>query len=309
MQKRKDSISNINRGMNKLIFNTLVKIEQSKIMKSIPDKLFISLLYFFRMHRPMKWKNPQTYNEKLNWMKLYDRHPEYVSLVDKYEVKQFVKEKLGIEYSFPTLGIWESFDQIDFNTLPNEFVLKCTHDSGGIKIIKDKNSINKKELRDFFKIRLNRNYYYNGREWYYKNIKPRIIAEPLMKDESNVELKDYKIFCFDGEPKIIEVDFDRYTHHHRNLYSLEWELINAEIRYPSLPCKVIEKPIVLNEMIRISRLLSSGMKHVRVDLYVIEKNIYVGEMTFFHENGCGKFRPKEYGLVMGSYINLNNIEK
>ncbi len=288
--------------MKKAVYKALVRIEQSRLAKAIPDKLYVSIEYFFRTHRLMKWKKPKTYNEKLNWLKIYNRNPDYCRLVDKQEMKGYVDTLLGPGHTIPTIGIYNKFDDIDFDKLPEQFVLKCTHDSGGIKICRNRINVDLAEYRAFFDERLARNYYYHGRQWYYKGVKPRIIAEPLLVDESQTELKDYKVFCFDGIPKFIEVDFDRQTQHHRNLYTTKWEYIDAEIRYPSERERKIEKPMALDKMLDISQRLSAGIKHVRVDMYVVNEEVLVGELTFFHENGYGQFRPYEFGITVGKYI-------
>ena len=290
--------------MNKWVFKALVMAEQSQLVRSIPDKTYISFEYFLKTHRVMNWRNPTTYNEKLNWLKVYDRNSEYSALVDKYEFKRYVTLKLGEGYTFPTLGVWNRFEEVDLNSLPNSFVLKCTHDSGGIWIVKDKNQLDVASCAEFFNVRLSRNYYYHGRQWIYKDINPRIIAEPYMTDESGVELKDYKFFCFDGEPRIIFVDYDRQIHHHRNVYSIDWNLMDVETKYLPAPGRNIPKPDELDKMIAVSRKLSAGMRHVRVDMYVVNGNIYVGELTFFHGNGCSKFKPAEFAVTLGDYINL-----
>ncbi len=279
-------------------------INHRKICRFFPDKLFVKLKYKLTTGKKLNLKNPQTYNEKLQWMKLYHRKPEYTKMVDKYEVKKYVADKLGEECIIPTLGVWESFDEIDFDILPEQFVLKCTHDSGGIVICKDKSKLDMEKARFKIERSMKRNYFYYGREWPYKNVKPRIIAEQYMVDESGYELKDYKIFCFGGKVKIIEIDFDRFTSHKRNLYSRDWELLDMEIIYPSDPSKAFEKPQNLDEMIKAAELLSADIPAVRVDFYNINNKMYFGEITFFHECGLGKITPEEWNYKMGSWITL-----
>jgi hypothetical protein len=249
-------------------------------------------------------KEPKTFNEKIQWLKLHDRRQEYTQLVDKYEVKKIVAEKIGEQYIIPTLGVWNHFDEINFDALPNQFVLKCTHDSGSIVIVKDKAQLNKAEARKILEEGLGRNYYYSGREWPYKNVKPRIIAEKYMIDESGIELKDYKVFNFDGVPKFIQVDFGRFTEHKRNLYTLDWEYIDAAIKFPNDREEIIEKPEKLEEMLFLSKKLSYGMPHVRTDFYSINDRIYFGELTFYHGSGFEKFTPDRFGEVVGSYLKL-----
>lgn len=268
------------------------------------DKSYLKLLYWDKFGKKLNLDNPKLFNEKLQWLKLYDRNPSYTQIVDKYEVKKIVSEKIGEQYVIPTLGVWEKFDQIDFDTLPKQFVLKCTHDSGGIVIVKDKTSFDKKNAKDKIESCLNRNYYYPGREWPYKRVKPRIIAEPYLTDESNVELKDYKIFVFGGVPKFIQVDFDRFTDHKRNLYSTDWTFINAEIQYKSCEERIIPKPEKLEEMLELSAKLSEGMCHARIDFYYINDRILFGEITLYHGSGLETIKPSSFEKEISSYIQL-----
>lgn len=290
--------------MNKLIYRTLVALEQSWLFRCIPDKLYIDINYFYRRKKFINWKNPTTYNEKVNFLKLYERKEEFIPLSDKQASKEWVSQKIGEKYVFPTIGIWNSFDEVDFDALPEKFVLKCTHDSGGLIFCEDKSKLDMKELRDFFGWHMKRNYYWHGRQWAYKGVKPRIIAEPLMVDESGTQLKDYKIFCFDGVPKMIQVDYDRHTDHHRNLYTPDWEFIPASVNYPCDPNHQIPKPAVLEEMLQLAGILSEGIRHVRVDFYIINDRIYFGETTFYPANGCASYDPESFGVEMGSWLRL-----
>lgn len=274
-----------------------------KYGKRMNDKLYIKILYFLKFDRFLNLKNPQTYNEKLQWLKLYDKHTEYTKLVDKITVKNIVSKIIGEEYIIPTIGIWDKFDDIDFSTLPNQFVLKCNHDSGGLIICKDKKDLNLQKTKAKINKSLKRNFFYICREYPYKNICPQILAEPYLTDESH-ELKDYKIFCFDGIPQFIEVDFDRFTKHKRNIYSTNWELQDFEIQYPSNKEKHIEKPKCLQKMLDISAKISQGMPHARIDLYLIDNHIYFGEITFFHEGGFGCFKPYIWDKKFGNLLKL-----
>jgi hypothetical protein len=202
----------------------------------IPDKLYLKVLFRLRIKEKLDLKSPKTFNEKIQWLKLYDRKPEYTQRVDKYEVRKYIADKTGEEYLIPLLGVWDRFEDIDFNNFPDQFVLKCTHDSGGVIICKNKNMFNIEEVKKKMRHFVRRNYYYGSKEWPYKDIKPRIIAEKYMVDESGTELKDYKIQCFNGEPKIIQVDFDRFTDNHkRNFYSANWEYQPFSLLYPTYP--------------------------------------------------------------------------
>ena len=189
----------------------------------IPDALYLKLRYWKVFHKPLNLKNPQTFNEKLQWLKLYDRKPEYTCMVDKYKAKQYVAERIGQEYIIPTLGVWDSFDEIDFDALPDQFVLKCTHDSGGLVICQDKKTLDKEAARRRITASLQRNYFWANREWPYKNVKPRIIAEVYMQDTVTAELRDYKFFCFNGTAKLLFIATDRQTEGKRqSLISSTW---------------------------------------------------------------------------------------
>jgi len=275
-----------------------------RIFRIIPDKMFLMIKYKLIMNRKLNLKNPITFNEKLQWLKLYDRKPEYIQMVDKYEVRKYIKDTIGEEYLIPLIGVYNKFEDIDLSKLPNQFVLKCTHDSGGVVICRDKSNLDIETVKKKINNCLKRNYYYHGREWPYKNIKPRIICEKYMVDESGYELKDYKFFCFNGEPRLIQVDFGRYTNHQRNLYSINWEFIDAVIKYPNDPNKLISRPKKLEEMLKLARVLSKGIPHVRVDFYYINGNIYFGEMTFYHGSGFEKFSPEKLEIEMGNWISL-----
>lgn len=274
------------------------------MLKHMPDLLYLKLLYRGYMDKKLNLDSPKTFNEKLQWLKLYDRNPLYTHLVDKYEVKKHISDVLDKEYLIPLLGVYNDFDEIDFNKLPNEFVLKCTHDSGGLVICKDKSNFDLKLAKEKINRCLNRNFYYLYREWPYKKIKPRIICEQYMVDESGTELKDYKIFCFSGEPKIIEVDYNRFSGHKRNLYDIKWNYIPASIQYPTDPKTIIRKPDRVEDILGLARALAKDYPHVRIDFYSINKRIYFGEITFYHGSGFEKFEPKSLGIEMGSWIKL-----
>ena len=268
------------------------------------DEFFVKWEYYFDTHKRLNLNNPRSFNEKLQWLKLYDRQDKYALLVDKYEVKKYVKEQIGEEYIIPTIGVWDRFEDIDFDRMPNQFVLKTTHDSGSVFICKDKSKIKKASLAKKLKRSLHRNYYWKHRETPYKTVKPRIIAEQYMIDESGYELKDYKIFCFHGEPRFIEVDFDRFIQHKRNIYSTSWKLLPFEIEYPSNPAVIHDKPVCLSEMLDVASKLSQGMPHVRVDLYVINDKIYFGELTLYHGSGVERFIPEKWNYILGDMIKL-----
>lgn len=268
------------------------------------DEAFLRLRWKLQMGTELNLDKPKTFNEKLQWLKLYDRRPEYSLMVDKYEVKEYIANRIGKEHIIPTLGVWNSFEEIDFKKLPNQFVLKCTHDSGSVVICNDKNSFNYTDAKEKLTAAMKRNFYLIGREWPYKNIKHRLIAERYMTDETGVELKDYKIFNFSGIPRLIQVDFDRFYSHKRNIYTTDWEFIDLEIEYPKDKSHVIERPKGLEEMLFMAKVLSEGIPHVRTDFYSINDQVYFGEMTFYHGSGYEHFIPEEWNERLGQWIEL-----
>lgn len=272
--------------------------------KYLPDKLYIKMMYQVKLGKKCNLTNPQSFNEKLNYLKLYDRRPEYTVMADKFLVRTYVSEMIGEDYLIPLIGVWDSFNDINFEELPNEFVLKCTHDSASVFICKDKRRLNVNEVKDKISKALQINYFYPSREWPYKNIVPRIIAEKYMVDESGSELKDYKIYCFNGIPKLIQVDFGRFTKHERNLYDVNWNIIDKQIEYPKNLCVKIDKPIKLKDMLEKASVLSKGIPSVRVDFYSINDKVYFGEMTFYQEGGFAKFEPEEFEYELGKEIVL-----
>lgn len=272
--------------------------------KYISDKTYLKLLYETRIGKKLNLKNPITFDEKLQWLKLYDRKDEYTVWVDKYEVRNYVAEKLGEQYLIPLLGVWNSADELKLDDLPEQFVLKCTHDSASVCICTNKKNFDWNAAMDKLQKSLNQNYYWHSREWPYKNITPRIIAEAYMTDESGTELKDYKIYTFGGEPYLIQVDFDRFHNHRRNLYTTEWEYIDETIEYSKDPNVKIAKPEHLEEMLECSRKLAVGTISLRTDFYSINGKIYFGEITFYQEAGFAHFEHEEFAKKLGDQIKL-----
>lgn len=272
------------------------------------DELYIRIAYRARMGKKLVLNQPQTFSEKLQWLKLYNRRLEYTALVDKYEVKPIVAKIIGEEYIIPTLGVWNHYDEIDFDKLPNQFVLKCTHDSGGLVVCKDKGKLDRKATKRKIEQCLKNNFFWGMREWPYKNVKPRIIAEQYMEDEQTKELRDYKFFCFDGEVKALfiatermkegeETKFDFFDENYNHLPFTNGHP-NAEV----LP----KKPVCFDEMKVLAAKLSKGIPHVRVDFYEVNGKVYFGEMTFFHWSGFTPFVPEEWDYKFGSWIKLPN---
>lgn len=272
---------------------------------NMPDEEYLRCMWRAFMGGELNLSHPRAFNEKLQWLKLHDRRPEYTMMVDKYRVREYVQEKLGEEYLIPLLGVWDNPDEIDFSALPDQFVMKCNHNSGtGMCICTNKKNLNIRKVKNDLRKGLSQDYYLKGREWPYRNVPRKIIAEKYMTDESGVELKDYKIFCFNGEPKLIQVDFDRFKGHKRNLYSLDWQYIKGEIEYPTDPHRQIARPTCLEQMLDAARTLSKGIPHVRTDFYCINGQVYFGELTFYHGSGYEHMRPVELGNQMGDWLIL-----
>ena len=269
----------------------------------IPDALYLKMRYFAVFHKPLNLKNPKTFNEKLQWLKLYDRKPEYTRMVDKYEAKQYIAERIGQEYIIPTLGVWDSFDEIDFDSLPNQFVLKCTHDSGGLIICPDKRCLDIEAARRRITFSLKNNYYWSKREWPYKNVKPRIIAETYMEDTCDDALTDYKFFCFDGKPKIMYISKDHGKSPRTDFFDMDFNHLPIQVRDPNAEITP-EKPQSFALMQKLASQLSEGIPHLRVDFYLINGKVYVGELTFYHMSGLSPTKPEEWNQRIGEWIKL-----
>lgn len=272
----------------------------------LKDSVYAKLLYRIKLGRKLHLDNPRTYTEKIQWLKLYNRDPLYTQLVDKVEVKRIVADKIGDKYVIPTIGIWDKPEDIEWEKLPSQFVLKTTHGGGnyGVIVCKDKGAINIDEICRKLDLSLKQDLYRTLREWPYKDVKKRIMAEQYLEDESGFELKDYKIFCFNGVPKMIDVDYNRATNHQRNLYTPDWVRINATLGYPSDETREIPRPNVLEELLGLAKELSSGFPHVRTDFYIIGDKIYFGELTFYHGSGFEKSYPDDFDWEMGKWLSL-----
>lgn len=257
-----------------------------------------------KLNRDLDLVNPIKYNDKIQWLKLYWYDPKATICADKYAVREFVKNRIGEEYLNDLYSYYDGISSIDISELPRSFVLKGNHGSGLNIICEDKEKIDWNEAFSRMKSWFNYNYYWKSREWVYKDIKPRIICEKYLEDKDNNDLRDYKFFCFNGEVKIVQVDFDRFRNHRRNYYDLTWKLLNVEICQPSDHGVEIDKPHNFNKMVEIAETLSKGFPHVRIDLYNIGGKIIFGEMTFFHGSGLEKISPTEYETVLGEWIQL-----
>lgn len=274
-----------------------------------PAELYLKCYYYLHLHEWPNLKHPQNFTEKLNWLKLHDRRPLYTKLADKCEVKKYVAEKIGSDKIIPLLGVWDHFDEIDFDQLPDQFVLKCTHDSGGFRICKDKSNFDQEEARQFFNKKLHKNYYWNKREWVYKDIKPRIIAEPYIDSLGKPESFEYKLTCMNGVCKVFTIctgiahsDFELRTndHYDRDFNHLPWYAYYKNSKKP------VQIPPQAKEIIEYAEKLSEGIPQVRVDFYVINDKVYFGEMTFYTWAGIIEFTPPEWNDIMGSWLDLKS---
>lgn len=276
---------------------------------SLSDEEYIRKMYYCYFGREIDLDNPETFNEKLQWLKLNDRKNEYTSIVDKYEIKRVITEQIGERYVVPTYGVWDSFKEIDFNLLPDRFVLKTTHDSGGVVICRSKKSFDLKNAKKILNHSLKNNYYKHTREWPYKNVKPRIIAEMFL-DNDNEEIDDYKVHCFNGEPKITLVCSDRHSPSGltEDFYDNDWNHLN--LKRPGVPNskKSHNKPVNFDEMLSISRILSKNHPFIRVDFYIVKDRLYIGELTFYPSGGFNGFKPEEYDMILGNWIVLSKCK-
>ncbi|MDU5373483.1 ATP-grasp fold amidoligase family protein [Anaerococcus vaginalis] len=307
-------VNNIIKKANKYISNQEYRLRVNSklgLYNNMDDKKFIEKMFKATMDYPLNLENPKSFNEKLQWLKLYDRNPLYTKLVDKYKVREYISEKIGEDYLIPLLGVWDDPEEIDFDSLPNKFVLKCNHNSGlGMCICTDKSKIDIKKVKNELKSGLAQNYYLNGREWPYKNVSRKIICEKYMTDETGKNLRDYKFYCFDGKPKIVGIYQDRNSDKETtgDFFDMNFEWVNLRFGMPNALNKP-QKPQKFQEMIKIAEILSEGMPEVRVDLYISNNKIYFGELTFFDGGGFDKIEPLEWDYKLGSWIKLPKIKK
>lgn len=274
------------------------------------DKNYLKKEYYSILGKELNLDNPKTFNEKLQWLKLYDRKDIYTTMVDKAEVKKFVADTIGEQYVIPTLGVYDRFDDIDFDELPNQFVMKCTHDSGGLVICKDKASLDIKQARKRINRFLKRKYFYIHREWPYKNVKPRIIVEKYMEDSRDGELRDYKLFCFNGKFHMMFIATNRQGNGdtYFDFFDKDFKHLPFTNGHPNAP-KLPHKPANFSKMVKMAEKLSKNIPHVRVDFYDVNGKVYFGEMTFFHWSGFVSFDPPEWDKKLGELINLDLVKK
>lgn len=267
-----------------------------------PDKLYVRLLYWIHVGGGINYSKPATFNQKMNWSKIYDRNPLYTELADKYKVKQYVKDRLGEKAVVPCYGVWKCFDNIDFANLPARFVLKCTHDSSGAIICRDKGTFD----YDGAKKRVNRslatNYYWTLREWPYKNIPHRIIADEFLDDGSGHELQDYKFWCFNGEPRVMYIT-NKGKHVYENFYDMDFRPLDINHGFERRQPEYL-RPAGFELMKEYAAKLSEGMPFVRIDFFEVNGHVYFGEFTFYDWAGLKPFKTLEWDKEIGRWIKL-----
>ena len=280
------------------------RLERQGRFDRFSDELYIKIMYFGNFGKWINLKKPKEFNEKIQWLKLHQRNPEYTDMVDKYAVKQYVTDRVGKQYVIPTYGVWDSVDAIDFDALPEQFVLKTTHDCGGVVICKNRSKLDIAAAKEKLRRHMGRNYYLHGREWPYKNVKPRILAEAYMQDGENLVLPVYKVFNFGGEPKIIQaIQNDKTKDETIDYFDADWNLLDLRQNFPNSAVP-LEKPQQLEQMLQLSKKLSQGFPFIRTDWYVINGELYFSEYTFFSDSGLARFEPKDWDEKLGSWIRL-----
>ncbi len=293
-------------GVNRMNRTWFSRLNRRHLLDWIPDRLFIPMEYKAMMGKKLNLRNPQTFNEKIQWLKLHDRKPIYTTMVDKYAAKEYVANIIGEQYIIPTLGVWDNPDDIDFNALPDQFVLKVTHDSGGLVICRDKSTLNVEEAKKKLRNSLNMNYYKVHREWPYRDVPKRIIAEQYMEDSDTSELRDYKFFSFDGVVKALFIASDRQD----PTTDTKFDFFDADFRHlpftnghpnaDSIPAR----PECFEEMKTLAEKLSKGIPHLRVDFYEVNGKVYFGELTFTHWSGLVPFDPESWDKQFGDWIKI-----
>ena len=306
-------VNSIKRRMGRFLknpYSIFWHFNYTKIQRILPDRLFLKLMFRARVGYPLNLRDPKTFNEKLQWLKLYNREPRFTRMVDKYEAKKYISQLIGEKYVVPNYGVWESFEEIDFAKLPQQFVLKTTHDCGGIVICRDKNSFNIDAARKKLALRLKQNFFWKGREWPYKDVVPRILAEELLiQDRGDAAIVDYKIMCFNGQPYCCFVCMGRDSEQGMRItyFDTNWNVQPFKQDFP-LYEGTIEKPKNYEKMLEIAGILSKGVPFLRVDFYETNDQVYVGELTFFDGNGFEEFQPAEWNRKLGDLINLEDVK-
>lgn len=276
-----------------------VTLSTSGILNWVPDKVYLQIFFKLKMGLSLKINNAQGFNEKLQWLKLHDRKELYTVLVDKIAVRTYIEKTIGKNYLIPFIGHYKSFDEINFEELPQKFVLKCNHGTHCLMICTNKEDFDIPLARKYFSKWMKTNYYWYAREWPYKNVIPSILCEKFLSNDENVP-EDYKVFCFNGVPKLVKVDIGRYVNRTRFFYTPEWE--RSFFSPGQISSVDIPRPKLLDEMIQLSAILSKSIPHVRIDWYIVENKLYFGEFTFYHSAGFKKIGTIEDDLIIGSWL-------
>ena len=291
-------------GYKKILKNKDFRLATLRFLRFIPDAFMLRLEYAIKLRKWLNLKNPKTFNEKLQWLKLHNRKPIHTTMVDKITAKPYAAAQIGEEYVVPTLGVWDHFDDIDFDSLPERFVLKCNHDSGSVVLCRDKNTFDKDGARALLTRQLGHNAYYFGREWPYKNVKPQIFAEVFLQDGAYEFLPVYKIFCFNGQPKLIQtIQNDKQPDETVDYFDTDWKRLDIRQDFPN-SADPVKKPEKLQQMLELAGKLSAGEPFLRIDFYVVNGKLYFSEFNFFTDAGFGEFTPESWDAVLGSWLNL-----
>ncbi len=291
------------------LYHTVARIKTDRL-REMSDEEFLKRKFKENVGYELNLDNPQTFNEKLQWLKLHDRKPLYTIMADKYRAREYIRERVGETYVVPLYGVWNSPDDVDFNCLPEQFVIKCNHDCGGLSICRKKEHFDIDAAKKKLAKSLSTNYYSVGREWQYKNIKPVILAEKLLENSDGSPLVEYDFFCFNGVPRIISCawgDRDKGEPHYNDFYDADFNRIPLSCIYPASSV-VFNKPDAFEEMKSIAEKLCGDRAFLRVDIYVCDGKPFVGELTFHHWGGMGIFDPPEWDSILGSWIELPKID-
>ena len=288
----------------KIISNREVRLKLINCLRFIPTEPYLKMVYWIKTGKKLNLKNPRTFCDKLNWLKLHEIRPEYTRLVDKVAVREYLRDVVGEDIGLPILGSWNHYDEIDFDNLPDQFVLKCNHDSGSVKIIRDKSAMDHGQLKGFFENRLKQNSYVLGREYPYRDVRPMICAEEYMIPADAGDINDYKFFCFNGKPEILFVATERSTDCKFDFFDMQFNHLEIENIHPNATSK-IARPEKFEEMKALAEKLSQNMKFVRIDLYEIDGKVYFGEFTFFHAGGFWPMKPDEWEYQLGDLIDIS----
>lgn len=277
-----------------------------KSFSFLNDKTYLKIAYFLKFKEILNLENPITLNEKIQWIKLNDRRKEYNQLVDKLTVKKYVKEKIGEEYIIPTLRKWDNISEINFDELPQSFVLKCNHDSGGVIVCKNKNKLDKEKTKKILEKHMKRNYFWHGREWAYKDVEPAIFAEKYIATTDGSDLKDYKFFCFHGKVKYFKVDCDRFSNHKAYYFDYKKEILpfSEKVFKPDETSQIPSLPNNIDKMIFLAEKLTEELLFCRVDFYSLENKVFFGEFTLYPGSGMDVIEPKEWDVKLGKFLNL-----